>query len=231
VLREFRLAPAGRSLENLLETDEEVLCTFPELDHYPERKEASYFGPLFMDDQGVEPQWPDGSGTPVFAYLRRNYVALRAAVDELARSGRPVLAVVPGLRDAKAHGPLRISAEPVRVSSVVARCGLGVCHGGHGTVAAMLLAGVPLVLLPEHLEQYVLARRLSDSLCATLVEPGRNPAEFGARLRDAVEKAGSLRGASRFKEQHAAFDRAGQLDTVAGVVTAGTSRQKLKRVS
>jgi hypothetical protein len=48
--------------------------------------------------------------------------------------------------------------EPVRITSVVACAGLAILGAGHGTCAAMMLGGVPMLLVPQNAEQRMLAR-------------------------------------------------------------------------
>jgi UDP:flavonoid glycosyltransferase YjiC (YdhE family) len=158
--------PRLESLADLFRGDENFLCTFEELDHYPGRDPARYWGPTYETEQGLEVGWPAGDGPKVFAYLKPRYRDFAKVLDTLAKSGARVVVYAPGIsRDqAKklASDRMRISRDPVRLKSLIPESNLTICHGGPGTVTASLLAGVPLLILPTQLEQYITSRRISE---------------------------------------------------------------------
>jgi UDP:flavonoid glycosyltransferase YjiC (YdhE family) len=58
------------------------------------------------------------------------------------------------------------------MADVATQADLVICHAGHGTLSAMLLAGRPLLLLPKQLEQLVLSVRLCEQHLAYFIPPG-----------------------------------------------------------
>jgi UDP:flavonoid glycosyltransferase YjiC (YdhE family) len=70
-------------------------------------------------------------------------------------SGAEVIAVIPDLDAdlARRHPKLRLYRKPVQLAPLLAHCTLAITHAGHGTALNCLLAGVPMVLLPLHMEQ------------------------------------------------------------------------------
>jgi UDP:flavonoid glycosyltransferase YjiC (YdhE family) len=52
---------------------------------------------------------------------------------------------------------------PVSLPQALAEGDLCVCHAGEATLAQSLLAGVPLLMLPSHTEQFLNARRVAMS--------------------------------------------------------------------
>jgi UDP:flavonoid glycosyltransferase YjiC (YdhE family) len=149
-------------LHELSDVEENILATLPELDHYGARPNTKYWGPISDDSNGIEPPWPDGEGKKLFVYIRPTSMAFRplAALLQLARLRTVWFA--PGIRRdviSQLESPsLRIVCEPVSVPLAASSADAAVLHGGHSTTAAMLLAGVPVLLLPEHVEQFLIGR-------------------------------------------------------------------------
>jgi hypothetical protein len=94
---------------------------------------------------------------------------------------------------------------------VAATCSLAICHAGHGTTAEVLLAGKPLLFIPQHCEQMLLTIRcVQQSLAACYIPGGKETCE------DAIARAAATtelqRGAEAFAGRHAphrkfAFER------------------------
>jgi UDP:flavonoid glycosyltransferase YjiC (YdhE family) len=72
---------------------------------------------------------------------------------------------------------------------------LVISHGGQGTVAAAALAGKPQLLLPNHAEQAMSARRLVAAGLALAVEPNAQGPRWGSLVTQAIAD-GSLRAAA-----------------------------------
>lgn len=177
--------PQLRQLGELFEVEAQALCSFPELDPYPAdlRPPGSpWLGPLFMDQLGQPPQWPEeeeeaaamaepGPSAPrqarrprLFAYLKPAYGPIEQVLQALHQVPASVLVHLPGAAkktvQTHSHGRVRICGEALAMAQVSAECDLALCHGGAGTSALMLLAGKPLALLPMQTEQWMSAQRL-----------------------------------------------------------------------
>jgi len=162
-----RLSGAGRpelsALSELFARVElQFLTTLPEFDHYPQRQDGDYWGPAFELGQGVTPVWRGNGKMRIFVYLHRDYPQLSELLTELARLDADVLLHLAKV-DASfmaAWPNLNWSNQPIRLETVCQDADLVICHAGHGTIAGMLLAGKPMLLLPKQLEQLLLARQL-----------------------------------------------------------------------
>ncbi len=132
-----------------------IVATFPQLE-YPRDWPAHVHvtGPLFFELPYEEVALPPGDGPIVLVAPSTSQdptcELLRAALEGLA--GEPVRVLATTNR----HRP----AEPIQVpdnavlhpwisySQAMAVADLAICHGGHGTVARALDAGVPLLVSP-----------------------------------------------------------------------------------
>jgi UDP:flavonoid glycosyltransferase YjiC (YdhE family) len=202
-------APA--SVQEMLQTDLRLVCSIPELDHYPERPELpTYMGPVFSLDAPGRADFPLGQGAKVFAYVNQGYGGFAGVIKALADTGCPALVHTPGLSESD-HKRLRtasleFSRAPVAMRGVREQADLVVCHSP-GTASAALLAGIPVLLLPTQLEQQMFAKRVE---------------QLGVGLQQPVDKATTpvrplfkrLLGEDAFRAQARALaSRYAQLDS------------------
>jgi MGT family glycosyltransferase len=97
-------------------------------------------------------------------------------LDGLADVDVEVLLTVGPGNDPGALSPLPANAhvEPyVPQSLLLPRCAVVICHGGAGTTLGALAHGLPLLVLPQGADQYVIGERLVSSgagLCLLMGE-------------------------------------------------------------
>lgn len=164
------------SLDEIYEcTGIHFLRTYPELDHFGVRPGASYFG-VSQNALKGGPHWPDREVPRVFAYLKK-FRRGRDLIQQLARLPLSVIAYCPFLSEREAsaltgHMPnIQFCCEPLDISSIAHDCDAGICHGGHGTTAMLLLRGIPIVGIPLHQEQVLLCERVRSQNLGTIISP------------------------------------------------------------
>ena len=210
VYRELGLSPLER-LYQLFEAEENFLCTFPELDHYREREAgARYCGPLSLRNGIASPTWPSARGPRIFVYLRPSLTNLGAVLRRLANSGASVLAYVPGLSEAVIrrleNAAVHFARSPVDLVEARQSARLAVTYAGPGATTSLLLGGVPVLMLPQHLEQYLFARRVAELGAGVIVERVEPSHDYSTlALRMATDES-LLRAARRFAQEHRDFD-------------------------
>ena len=77
----------------------------------------------------------------------------------------------PGLVDKLSTDTLRIEPHPVNIRQARQQADLMVCPGGQGTLAAFLLAGVPVLAFPDHQEQSIQAGVAQINQCGVATLP------------------------------------------------------------
>jgi UDP:flavonoid glycosyltransferase YjiC (YdhE family) len=212
-------APPLSVLHELFDIADNLLCTFPELDHYGERKDVNYCGPIFRTDLGEAVPWPAGADKRVFVYLKAGMRDFPAIVQTLAQMEVAAIICAPGVSEqARAHfsgGSIHISGKPVRLDHILESCDLAINTASTSTTAAMLLAGVPCLLLAEHLEQYLLAGCVAATGSAVVVKPDGPVPDYPELLPKTLADVYLPIQAARFAERHADFDPAAQQRKIA----------------
>jgi hypothetical protein len=199
-----------RTAADLFDADAHLLCTFAELDPFGPRTGVEYVGPQGDAASGVSLDWTGSKRARVFAYLKPTDARFGALLAALARLDADVIVAAPGMAPetalAASRGSMRVLAATVNLERILATATLCVCHAGPGVVARGLAAGVPFALLPQHLEQFLVAQRVRDGGSAELLSPDQAPPDFHAWLagltaredmaRAARARADALRGYS-----------------------------------
>jgi UDP:flavonoid glycosyltransferase YjiC (YdhE family) len=195
-----------------------MLLTYPELDIYPERGPAEYYGIPHSSEGRLTPDWPAGRGPRVFAYLYNYYEQLPALLDALAAIDARSLILCRGvaadLRGKHTGHSIVVSEEAMAVSHLLPQCDLVVCHASHQMTAQALLAGKPVLLLPTQLEQFIIMRRVVRFGAGLGVAQGTQNPDFAAALAELSAAPGYARKAAEFAARYQSHDRGAALATM-----------------
>lgn len=198
-----------------------LLATWPEFDHYGERPGADYMG-VWPGQWGSPPEWPEGEGERVFAYLKP-FRALPALVRMLDRAGLPSLIHLDGVAPDKARGlesaHVRVVLEPVHLERAARECEIAVLNASHGTTAAVLLVGRPILAIPLHHEQFLVARRVVRA-GAGQIASGDAPDQIANGLRRLLGDLRFRSAAAAIAERYVDFDADAAVTRVADRIEA-----------
>ena len=152
------------ALADIVNMDRALLATYPELDHYGERSNTRYIGPLLSELGGPTVAWPGGEARGVFVFVRPSTVGVTQILGALSQIDAPVICVAPGFSAGSLRRfggcNVRFEATPVPLSQIARTADLCVSYGAEGTMLNFLREGTPLVLSPGHIEAKLAARRL-----------------------------------------------------------------------
>lgn len=210
VLRRLGCAPLEK-VADLFQVDENFLCTFKELDHYADRAgPVQYWGPRFNPKEGTTPAWLPGGENKIFAYLHPYYANLEKLLNDMRSSTDSFLVYSPGITLGQIRkyrgGNLDFVEQPVQIEHLARECELVICNAGHGLVSGALLAGLPLLLLPIHAEQMILAQNAAKTGAVLYALPEDKKANFKKMIKTLLTEPGYKKAAQDFARQHTDFN-------------------------
>jgi UDP:flavonoid glycosyltransferase YjiC (YdhE family) len=143
----------------------------------------------------------------VFAYLRPGGRQFAPVSELLGRMRWHVRAYAGGLKPPPA-GAARIdwSDRPLPTGAL-RDCDAVLCPGGHGLTCAALLAGKPVLVLPEFAEQMLTARNVEALGAGLCVHPAADARALRRALNRLADDAGMRARALEFATRHAAQRR------------------------
>lgn len=220
-------APPFTRAWQILHGERALLCNWPELDCYargPLPPGERWFGPTFDPGMGEPPAWPPGVGPRVFAYLKAGHPGVAPLLGALAARGCRTLCYYSDGGAGRSlpfeHPSIAYSGGPVKLSEALAECDLCACHAGGATVAQSLLAGVPMLLLPQQNEQGLNAIGVARTGAAIAVLPQRTPFDFRAALARLLDDGAPRAAARAFAEAHRDFSQERQVRELCDAIEA-----------
>lgn len=177
---------------DLFQAEQELLCTWPEVDCFGPRTSADYVGPQDDPASGAHAEWSTEARPRVFAYLKPRDPRFMAILDALRSVAGEAIIAAPGV-GAKAAASLssasfRVHAEALAVGPLLAGADLCLCHSGPGIVGRALEAGAPLALLPQQLEQFLVGRRAVSAGAGVMIAPEDTAADLRTWLAQALAR-------------------------------------------
>lgn len=211
VLDRWGEPPVQRVTELYSQIDETFLLTFPELDCYPQRTGATYWGKWSLES-GRSPQWPAGQGERIFAYLKP-FPALPNLLAMLHQLPNPSFIYLSDVNEAgkeRFRRPnLQFAERPINLVEAARDCDLAILNGTHSSAATMLLAGKPALHIPIFLEHGVNADAVAK-LGAGIRALPNEPAQIVGGLQVLLSRSKFGDAARAFAVRHADFDAARQ---------------------
>lgn len=187
-----------------------LFTTFPEFDHYDGRGDEGivYVGPRFSLTQGERVQWRTNK-LKVFVYARADLA--RFLLAHLEAANVEAIMCAPGFESATVGD---IAAMPSIAFESAKGADVAITYGGHGSVAAMALQGIPQWVFPQYPEQMHTAQvvqSLGIGVC------GMSP-NVGASFRKQLEHVATLKpNVEAFTATHR--DKVATDETIAGYLS------------
>lgn len=199
-----------------------ILSTFAELDHYGMRDGETYTGPIYSSTTGQAETWSGIDKPHIFAYLRPNVRGFELLLKTLSRLKAEVIVVAPGIRrglaDALVSKDFRVVGQAVQLDHLLESTDLAVSFGGTGTVSLCLLAGLPLVLIPQNVEQYLMSRCVEKLGAGLIVKQWQREEYIAKSLECALRDPSYRQNAVAFANRYAGFSPEQAVDKVVRLI-------------
>jgi len=113
----------------------------------------------------LTPAWPELEGHKIFVQLPANSPHIPQLFSQLKQRNNSVLAVIEGASDellSRLSSPtIRVQAEPVNMHQAIEQCRFFINNSDHDLVYELLMKGVPAILLPDCIDNTLLAYRVA----------------------------------------------------------------------
>lgn len=201
----------GKQLARLLDIfpEKQVLATFRELDHYGPRENVTYTGSIHGIGFAEKLTWKNSGGPKIVAYLRIDQKATEATLAALADAGEETICIVPGLYQDQilkfASPCLSIYSRPQALDLLLTSADVMITYGGSGSIAEALLAGVPMILIPGMIEQYLGGRAVETLGAGILLGEARDKNAILAAVRRILSDTTFRREAKSFSEKYRSY--------------------------
>ncbi|MFA7276305.1 MAG: nucleotide disphospho-sugar-binding domain-containing protein [Pseudobdellovibrionaceae bacterium] len=215
------------SIAEMLKVDREFVSTFAELDHYGVRAPEIYSGPFFVADRGKDVAWPEQveGRKRIFAYLShgRDFEALLNALSSLAPR-HDVMVVARRLPEEIAAklrtGGMQVFTEAVRIDQITQDCNLCITHGGTGTFIQFLLAGAAQLIVPNHIEQMMVAKRVEALGAGRVGQPNGSGEAAQALICEVLDTPRYAEAARIWAARHAGYSVVAQTRQIVDQLSA-----------
>jgi UDP:flavonoid glycosyltransferase YjiC (YdhE family) len=209
------------SLQDVFKTPADLLLTAPELDHYTGRRNGNYVGPIFNIDEGEDFEWSENNVPRIFVYLRP-FEGLPNIFKSLSACGCNVIAALPGISEefssVFSSPNLKISSAPVRLANLLSKADIAITHGGHGLASACLLAGVPMLLIPQMAEQLMTVYNYERLGIGKGVKHDEVATRFEPALRRMLKDSSYRENAGRLAQKYAGYDQVEVIQRLCDVI-------------
>lgn len=211
-----------QSITDLFSNCRQLLATFAELDHYPSRKNAHYIGPIYSVDEGRQVTWLDTQRKKVFVYAWSDLPGINQLMKVLAELDVEVIAVIPGLTDEAlllfSKPDVRIFKDMVSFAILIKDADLLITHSGFGTVSAFLRHGIPVMVVPDSLEQFLVGQRVLSLGVGLIMGPKRNQESFTQIISHLLKVQQYATAAQQFSIRNKCWDHSMPIKAVTCVI-------------
>lgn len=204
-----------KSLASIFNT-RQLLTTLPELDHYPptlRAKDHQYVGSLSGMPLPDRCSWQTNSKNKIYVYLRPwvpLYKVMLECLSSLATSFE-VVCCIPGVsdedRDRFSSKNMRIFPHALNTKTLLSAACMVVGYGGAGSIVSAALAGVPQLIIPATVEQYLGGLKVEAAGLGKPLAPTASSQQVGRAMIQLAESVEVKSNVMRFsaKYQHMDF--------------------------
>lgn len=220
-----------QKLSDLSNSHKNLLCTVAELDHYAPRDNATYCGPVYVDQVGGKITWHENQARKkrIFAYLYAHMEGLDALLDALSETDAEIAlfcsGIAPELRKRHESGRFQFISGLVNLEAVASECDLFAC-GGTDTAYCAIFNGLPVLGVPVVQEQQISAERIKAAGAGLWAPPGSDARHWKKLLHQLLTETSFKQNASTFARKYQSLTPEIALNQIASEILDQLSSSK-----
>ncbi|MFC3321350.1 glycosyltransferase [Mesorhizobium cantuariense] len=202
------------SLSSLFATTPRLISSIKELDPYGVRPDVRYIGAIDSPQSGKREKWVSKSDSKVFAYLHDGLEQLLPLIDGLRRADVEAICVFPGVPKGElppSGANVKIYNDMLDLENLLPETSLCISNGGNGLAGKCLAQGIPMLLMPIYLEQFITADRIVKLGAGMVVSGPQTTEQYSSIIRAALKAPGIKSSAMKIMQATANPDSAGEL--------------------
>lgn len=214
-------------LADLLQSDLDALLTWPELHHYgpTASPRQTFTGPLPPPLVPRSGAWPSQNQPKCLAYVKASHPGIDAILATLMAAKLSTLLVLPDgkpehMARLQEHAHIHTVREPINMAEAMAQAEVVICQGNSGTVFSALSRGKPLLLLPAHIEQWLVAYRACELSAGIALQHHEIDSTGVQALHALIDDPHFRTHAQAVSLRHTVEDEQGNLARLCGMVMA-----------
>lgn len=236
VLTRHGLAPVA-AMADLYRSDKLILLNYPELSPIVRADQHCFFGSLAEPSDMPVVDWPNGSidRPKIFVYLKYSSPALVSILAALQRmTSASIVAFISGAPAQFRRGyeapHLLLVDKPVNVPRLLTDANLVIGNAGSALTNQSLLAGVPMVLVPQWTEQQLNAKRVRQLMAGEMIDYTFNVDDAFATINRVLGNQCYLAAARAFKYRNKAVSVSELAETIVSSAGKESSAGSQRRI-
>jgi UDP:flavonoid glycosyltransferase YjiC (YdhE family) len=195
------------AISEIFYSQEVGLTTFAELDPFGPRQNVSYLGAEYATPSLPQVLWGMNRRYRVFAYLRPTVPGCEQLLMALQRFAAEVICAAPGLPQdwPQRFNRLRFFPNPVDLPALLPKTDLVITYGAT-TIPVALLAGVPVLAVPQVIEQHLSGEALEATGAGLMLRADRTEAQCWHHIKQLLGETKYRMAAMGFAKKYNSYN-------------------------
>jgi UDP:flavonoid glycosyltransferase YjiC (YdhE family) len=188
------------------------ILSLPEFDHFTQRKADSYLGITAHKSIQSKPNWPNTAGKKIFIYLK-SFEHLKPFLHALVDTQAAIIFYsndIQAKQFSDFQAPhIHYETQALDLDLVAAEADIAITNGNHSTLMHFILHKVPVMMIPLHWEQQLMALRMQAQGIGVIGNKNQ-PAQLIQSLKSILRVNGCSDAVRNLADKYQDFDAAGK---------------------
>jgi len=208
------------------------ILSLPEFDHFAQRKSDLYLGITAHKSIQNKPNWPNTQGKKIFIYLKP-FEHLKPFLQALMDTHASIIFYsndiqAKQLSDFKAPH-IHYETKALDLELVAAQADIAITNGNHSTLMHFILHKVPVMMIPLHWEQQLMALRMQAQGIGVIGKKNQ-PEQLIQSLQSILRVNGCSNAVRNLSNKYQIFDAAERQRQFCQRLISEAKTQKAKEV-